>query len=293
MDPVARISPAARRLFEKLREEDGFTLSELLSAQIIGGFVLAAAASMLMIAFNSATRITDRVNSAAQGRVAMEEIQQRLRSQTCMFPNEYAITPATQSTSASISFLHASGEKIVFFSDLGASGGGTAAASGVGFSPQLRYLYVNPGPTSGNQAGRLAQFVDGTRLPSTSSLPFIFNLGGNTPTTMATLAGVNSVGAAPTTRRAFADGVTSDVSGGTTVPIFRFYDINGVQIAASASSPVPLASLSTIADVRVRFRVLGVSGKDQAEGATSGGADDRTAVFDNEIFLKTPQNACV
>jgi hypothetical protein len=291
MDPVTRVRSAARSLFEKLRQEDGFTLSELLSAQIIGGFVLASAASLLMIAFNSSTRITDRVNSAAQGRVAMEEIQQRLRSQTCLFPNEYAISPATQSTSASISFLHASAEKIVFFTDIGASGGGTGTTTGVGFSPQLRYIYVDPGPTTGTNAGRLSKFVDGTRLPSNSAIPYLFNLNGQGPTNMATVVGANA--APPTAMRAFADGITSDVSGVTATPIFRFFDINGAQIVATTSSPVPQAQLASITDVRVRFRVLSASGKDQAAGATAGsGVDDRTTVFDNEIFLKTPQNAC-
>ena len=92
MESVARARKTLRRLRERLAEEDGFTLAELLSAQVIGGFVMAAVVSMLIITFNSTARVTDRINAAAQGRIAMEEIQQRLRSQTCMYLSEYAIS---------------------------------------------------------------------------------------------------------------------------------------------------------------------------------------------------------
>jgi len=277
------------RIRERLREEDGFTLAELLSAQVIGGFVMAAVVSMLIITFNSSSRVTDRINAIAQGRTAMEEIQQRLRSQTCMYQSEYAISPATQATGAVPSVVYADPSKIVFFSDLGNAGGSTAATSSVGFVPELRYLYVDPGPTGSK--GRKAAFVDGQRNPTTSSIPFVFNVSPATSVgALASTSTINSV--TPSTARAFADGVTNDVSGTTTLPIFSYYDANGNAVTAGTSGVIGATNLASIAQVNVRFRVLGLSGKDSAQGGITGAVDNRTASFQNAIYFKTSQTSC-
>ncbi|MGH2907425.1 MAG: PilW family protein [Solirubrobacterales bacterium] len=292
MDGLTRIHGFARRIGERLKQEDGFTLSELLSAQIIGGFVIAAAISMVMIAFNSSARTTDRINSAQQGRIAMEEIQQRLRSQTCLYQSEYLLNGATQASGGTIAFLHASPTRMVFFSDLGNTGGSTAATGSVGFSPIIRYLTFDTGATTGTGAYRLGKFVEGAVPPSTSAIPFKFALGVSAVTGLAPVTGMNTL--VPTTQRAFAEGVTNDVSGAATLPIFNYYDSLGAAVPTAADGSIAWTGLDQIDSVGVRFRILGQSGKDSATAPSGSTAsiDDRTASFNDQIYLRTSQNAC-
>lgn len=270
----------------RLRDESGFTLLELQVAELIGGFVITAAIMMMIVAVNSSNRVTDRVNAAQTGRTAMEQIQQRLRSQTCLFPLEYAVNGATSDDGGQASIVHAGDYKLVFFGDIGNTGGTTNATGGVGFVPQLRYLYLVTDAT-----GRRGTLVDGWRKASNSKAPFNFAI---TPASaiseLATAAMINAV--PPTTLRAMGDGITSI---GPTVPIFNYYDANGATIAMTGTSgkAVPFAALGSIARVRIGIKVLGLTGKDAASPAgASAVADNRTASFQNDIYLRTVADRC-
>jgi hypothetical protein len=151
-------------------------------------------------------------------------------------------------------------------------------------------LTVTPGPTSAQGAGRRALLVEGFRSATTSTVPFNFSISPqNTLTGLATVSGINSV--TPATSRAIAEGITNEVSGATGLPIFTYFDDLGTEITPS-SGAVPAASLQDIGRVAVNFRVLGLSGKDQANPGATTPIDRRTASFDNDIYLQTPQNAC-
>jgi type II secretory pathway component PulJ len=278
------------RLAERLRDERGFTLIELLSAEIIGGFVVTAAISMLIIGFKASARVTDRVNSAAQGRIAMEEIQQRLRSQTCLYYGEFKLNAATQPTSSSISFVHAGPSKLVFFTDIGNTNGNTAATTAVGFKPQLRYIYFNAGPTTGQGAYRRGTFVDGVRTVAGTAMPWTLSV---TPrTTLAELSYVTGIsGVPPTTMRPFAEGITNLVSGSISEPFFRFYDANGIEVTSTTDGYVPGANLGNIDQVEINYQILGLSGYDSKNGVT-GTVDNRTAAFSNDVYFKTLQTSC-
>lgn len=274
----------------RLRDESGFSLLELQVAELIGGFVITAAIMMMIVAVNSANRVTDRVNAAQVGRTAMEQIQQRMRSQTCLFPGEYKINNVTASVGSQASIVHADTEKIVFIGDLGTAGGATGTG---GFRPELRYIYLVTDAT-----GRGGRLVEGWRLATNPNAPYNFNISPATSFGgLAPVSGIDAV--APTTLRAMADGVTSIVSEtaavgatGPVVPLFRYYDAADAQIGESASiGAIPTSQLGAIARVTVGFKIVGASGKDQVgSGATA--ADKRTASFRNEIYLRSLVDRC-
>lgn len=82
-----------RRLLQRLRrDERGFTVMELLVATTIGVTTLLAAGTLSSALLHAQTRISDRTESIARGRTAMEQIVQQLRSQVCLGPGYPAIT---------------------------------------------------------------------------------------------------------------------------------------------------------------------------------------------------------
>lgn len=273
-------------MFRRLKDERGFSLLELQVAELIGGFVITAAISMMIIAINSSNRVTDRVNAAQVGRTAMEQIQQRLRSQTCLFPLEYSVNGSTSNAGAQASIVHASNYKLVFFGDLGATGGSTAATGSVGFAPQMRFLYLATDAT-----GRRGRFVEGWRSATTNKAPYNFNV---TPaTSIGALANETIINLVPpTTRRGMADGITSI---GPTSPIFTYFNANDITIAVSGApiGGVPTAELGNISRINVSFKVLGLTQKDNATVAGSTAVEDvRTASFVNDIYLRTVVDRC-
>lgn len=97
---------ALRRLRARLGQERGFTLIELLVSVIIGVIVTLATFDLLDASTRASTEVADRVDAAQRGRVAMEQITQRLRSQICLDSNTPAIT-------------YADDNEVRFYADLG------------------------------------------------------------------------------------------------------------------------------------------------------------------------------
>lgn len=278
---------------KRLRDQSGFSLAELLVADLVGGFVITAAITMLIVAFNSSNRVNDRVNATQVGRTAMESIRQRVRSQTCLFPLEYKVNGGTATTGAQASIVHADTEKLVFFGDIGSADLATPATGSVGFHPQLRYLYLVTDST-----GRRGTLVDGWRKATNTSSPFNYSI--SPVASLESLASPGSMNSVPPTyRRAIADGIGNMVSesapvGATspTVPLFRYYDAADAQIGeSSALGAVPTSELGSIVKIVVGFKVYGLTKKDQSGGSTNP-ADRRTATFRDEIYLRTIADRC-
>ena len=126
------------RLVARLRaEQSGFSLVELLVASSVGVGVLLAAFTLSTAFLHAQTRVSDRSESIARGRTAMEQIVQQLRSQVCLGPGYPAITYGDNS-------------RITFYGDL----------SNATFTPQQRDLtyasgtlteQVYPGTPTGAQ----------------------------------------------------------------------------------------------------------------------------------------------
>jgi prepilin-type N-terminal cleavage/methylation domain-containing protein len=72
------------RLRQLHAEQSGFTLPELLTSIVIGMIVIMAAFMLLDRAVTGSAQIADRADASQRGRVAMEEITQRLRSEVCL-----------------------------------------------------------------------------------------------------------------------------------------------------------------------------------------------------------------
>lgn len=79
-------------LRRRLRAQGGFTLIEMLMALLIGSIVLGAAMYIFQAGQRSSTRVQDRAESVQRGRVVMEQLTQRIRSQVCLGPGYPAMT---------------------------------------------------------------------------------------------------------------------------------------------------------------------------------------------------------
>lgn len=285
--------PTMSKLRERIREQDGATLSEVLVAELIGGIVLTAAAAVMMIAFNSSARVNDKVNAAAQGRIAVEQIQQHLRSQTCLFPQEYSINSIVPDTGGQRSFVHANPSRMIFIGDISNQGGATNVAGSVGFRPRLLYIWYDPGPTTGSFAGRKGKFLVGSKATSNTTLPFNFNPAPLTGVTaldqMATLA--NGTVVPVDTQTVMAEGVTNEVTtANAPIPFFRYYDVANAEIAQSGGT-IPTSALGAINRVNVTFKILAESGKDQVQAGSSK-LDRRTSSFSSDVYLRVNSDGC-
>ena len=80
-----------QRIRRRLAEERGFTLIEMLVTVAIGTIVLLGAYTLADAVGRAQTRISDRSESIARGRTAMEQLTQQLRSQVCLGPGYPAL----------------------------------------------------------------------------------------------------------------------------------------------------------------------------------------------------------
>lgn len=270
------------------------TLVELLTAEAIGGIVITAAIMLVIASFNSSQRVSDRVNAVSQGRILAAQIEQRINSQVCLYSGEYAVNGTTVYTGAADSIIYAGPTNLIFFADINKNGA-TSATSSVGFIPYIRYLYFDTGPTTGTNAFRKGSFVDGQLSPSTTAVPFSYNLSPLTGAdALEKWGATNPAAVTPTTTRKIVEGVTSDVTGTTTkLPFFQYWDVDGNSITGITGNGgvVPTASLGAIGHIRVNFKILAESGKDSADFNRSA-LDKRTASFNSDIYLRTNPSIC-
>jgi prepilin-type N-terminal cleavage/methylation domain-containing protein len=93
------------------REQDGFTLIEVLVASIIAVVVSLAAFSILQLTTEDVSRITERTHADQTGRVALEKIMLQLHS-SCV---ALEVNPIVEkSTAEKIRFVSASGNQSAF-----------------------------------------------------------------------------------------------------------------------------------------------------------------------------------
>jgi prepilin-type N-terminal cleavage/methylation domain-containing protein len=135
---------ARARIRRAVRDERGFTITELLVTMIVGLIVLFALFGLFEVALRANGRVGDRVDAAQRGRNALEQITQELRSQVCLGPQ---VPPIVSGTDTSITF----------YADVG----------GETFSPDKRVLTYVPaaGATPGYILEQVYQSTGGT-LPN-------------------------------------------------------------------------------------------------------------------------------
>jgi prepilin-type N-terminal cleavage/methylation domain-containing protein len=117
---------AVDRLRRRLSSERGFTLIEMLVASVIGVVVLISTLTLLDASQTASSRVVARVDGTQRGRVAMEQVTQRLRSQICLgAAMPLIIGDASSPTDAN---------SVTFYSDMG---------NGSDFLPEKRRIYVS------------------------------------------------------------------------------------------------------------------------------------------------------
>lgn len=273
------------------------TLAEVLAAEAIGGIVITAAATLVIMSLNSSKRVSDRVTSLQHGRILAAQIDQRINSQVCLYSGEYAVNGSTVYTGAADSIVYAGANKLIFFADLNRNvTGSTGTTNSVGFKPYLRWIMFDAGATTGAGAYRVGRFIDGYREPSNSSPPFNYSL-----LPVAGIDALDKIGAKaqadtvnPTFTRQITQGVTNEVTGvSTRIPFFQYWNSAGAAVTMTADQSVPTSALGSIGRIRVTFKMLAESGKDSAAGSTTAKKlDDRTASFQSDIYLRTNPGIC-
>lgn len=290
-------SNTASFISKRLRDERGFTLVELLTSLVVGGFVISAAIMLVVMSLRASVRVADRVNAAAVGRSGMELITQRVRSQSCLYPGEFSVNGTVNDSDGQNSILYAGPTEIAFIGDLSNQGGATNVTGSVGYQPSVHYVVVTP-----RVGARGWRIVAATDPSTTSSAPFNWAVPGGATTFTGLISSNTTTGIGadtPTSFTSLADGVTQVVtSAGVAVPYFQYYDQNNVGATGTAlaytSGSLGATALSSIAKVTVAFTVLGESGFDKSPSSATGATaiDNRTATFQSDIALRTDPDAC-
>lgn len=241
----------SRRLRARLGESDGMTLIELLVSVVIGMVVVMAAAGLMDASGRASAEVQDRVDAVQRGRVAMEQVSQRLRSQVCLNVS----TPAV---------AYADSNEIRFYTDLG--------PYSPTFAPQARRLQYVAGGTGQN--GSLVEsvwdtVVLGTTPAATSTATF-----GRTPDRTRTLIG-------DVTLARDIDDFDGDGNKTELVPLFRYYrfTLNPATPNDELQSPLGAAEMQSVVKIGVTFDARPTRGpRSRSE------LDTR---FATEIFVRT------
>lgn len=117
----------------RLRDESGFSLPELLTALIIGMVVLLATLDLLDNTISVGSGVNRRVDALQRGRTALEVITRDVRSQVCVGIDDPA---AAGGSSSQPSLIAATDDSVDFYADLG--DGSTARP------PERRTIIFNP-----------------------------------------------------------------------------------------------------------------------------------------------------
>jgi prepilin-type N-terminal cleavage/methylation domain-containing protein len=116
------------RVRARMRCERGFTLIEMLVAASIGVVVLLVLLNLVDATQKATGRVTNRVDGTQRGRVALEQMTQRLRSQVCL--------PMPGTTPPVPPIVDGQTTSVTFYASLGST---------TAFQPQKRKLYVSGG----------------------------------------------------------------------------------------------------------------------------------------------------
>ena len=86
-----------RHADQSARADDGFSLTELLVAMIVGMVVIFGILNVLDTSIGISARTQQRIDSAQRGRLGLDLVARELRAQTCLSPTEPALSAAADS----------------------------------------------------------------------------------------------------------------------------------------------------------------------------------------------------
>jgi prepilin-type N-terminal cleavage/methylation domain-containing protein len=211
-------------LMRRLREQDGFTLPELLTTITIAMIISLATFALIEFTMKRAGEVDQRVDATQRGRALMDTVTRQLRSQVCLDAN----TPAMATRSGDLT----DGSTATFYSDF--SDGTTTATKPAADLHKLAYDAPNR---------RILDYVYDTSWDKTKT-PWA-------PLVSATpRAGTPKV-------------IATDVVPNGTTPLFRYYAYDAAATPAPnvllnpvATAPMALIDLARVARIDITFRML-------------------------------------
>jgi prepilin-type N-terminal cleavage/methylation domain-containing protein len=148
------VTALLRRARARLREERGFALTEMLVASLIGTILLLVVFDLVDASQEASSRVEARVDGTQRGRVAVEQVMQRLRSQTCV-----QLDDGNGSWSQEPPIVSGDNDSVSFYSDLG---------DGSDYLPEVRRISV-VGNDLVEQVSEGVEATNGWRFPSPTS----------------------------------------------------------------------------------------------------------------------------
>jgi prepilin-type N-terminal cleavage/methylation domain-containing protein len=125
--------------FHHLRDEDGFSLIEMLAGLAISSVVLTALMMTFVTGLKGVGNVQDRVDAASRGRLAMDRITTLLDSQVCIFAKN-AVTGVDEGVPPIVP--GSNGNTVTFYGDLsGASN--TPNKYQIAYSPTAQTLTLS------------------------------------------------------------------------------------------------------------------------------------------------------
>lgn len=233
----------------EIRQEGGFTLIELLVSVSLGMVVVLATFNLLDAATRASNDTRSRVDATQRGRVAMEQITQRLRSQVCLDQNTEAIA-------------YADSGRMDFYAELGDEA----------WSPEARRLEVRDADGDGDLELSEQVWTTLTYPPA--------NTFAGAPTLKRLVLG--DMG------QALEDEAgTEGRAVGDPVPVFRYYTFEGDNPARPIkllSVPLSPADKKRVVRIAVSFDSR-PSRRSGVGGTPSRNRFDTT--FENDVYVRT------
>ncbi len=252
---MSRLRLITRQSGERLSDDAGFTLIELMVACLVGIVVIIAATNLIDSSGRASVGVLDRVDGVQRGRVAMEQITQRLRTQVC--PAD-GVTPV----------LYGDSDQVTFYADLSTRTDGL-------FQPEVRRIRF--------VASEKKIYEDVWDYQTTA--PTATTAGSPTVPAYAATLSTSSPAAAPTSTRVILANVSATTSGATTLPVFTYFGFN------SASPPTADLALSAplSSDDRDLVARVGIAFDSQPTRNAGGNAarDALNTRFENSVFART------
>lgn len=104
-----------------LREDEGFSLIELMMSMALGTIVLGALSLVFIRTTAATTEAQNRIETSQTGRAAVDRMTQTLDSQTCLLSND-----STGNSISTVPIVSGDGDSVTFYADLSPSSSSTS-----------------------------------------------------------------------------------------------------------------------------------------------------------------------
>ena len=232
-------------LLRHIREdESGFSLTELLTAMVIGSVVLAALLTLMTTGFTKSAEVTDRADAAQSGRSALDRMVTLFDSSICLDPiSSVAAIPPLIGSSSNRTVTGSGDSYAAFYADL----------DGVSDQPDKYTLTFDAATKT----------LTEQRYDSSGALPNI------------------TIAPSPTQTRVLANNVVqARSSSGVQLPVFRYFKYGAAgsidMTAPPLATPIAQTDANTAVRVLITFRVI--SGRTKVEDKRASEIEGQSAL---------------